>query len=480
MVAVTSANANVAQDLARIQRMQQEMAQAQAQAAQRSQPAAAAANWATASACVAPVSTKPATSCDVPEATGKSPARSHSDAAPAGVPPAPTAVEPPSPAAPLQGDAASAKAVAPATGEQPARSRSGLIQFEPAPSDTSADAAAGVASAERSASPTLVAPSQADPSDWMGQSIDPDTPLSRLTLPGTHDSGATLPDFGTQTWQAQHMSIKEQLEAGVRSIDLRLSLPPDWIPRFGSDQPDWQKLRVDHGGVPQGQSGQQALGDIADFLREHPGEAVVVSIKKEGGGNDRQFQKAVEELYEHVQQEHPSAGGQPLIYGGEGVPTLGEAQGQIVLMRRYAVPDASTGPRGIDATVDWPDNANTATASTAGGELHVSDHYDIRGPERFETKWTETERALDHSLGEPEPDALHVTFGSATSKDLMEFFAGVNPRDPDSGPIEAFSNYINPRLQGYAQAHQGQGGVGIVAVDHADPALIRALIAMNR
>lgn len=61
-------------------------------------------------------------------------------------------------------------------------------------------------------------------SNWQGQkySARPDTPLWEMSIPGTHDSSARTNYFSyadkCQTW-----SITEQLDHGVRFLDLRLN-----------------------------------------------------------------------------------------------------------------------------------------------------------------------------------------------------------------------------------------------------------------
>jgi hypothetical protein len=58
-------------------------------------------------------------------------------------------------------------------------------------------------------------------SNWM--SYMPDIEISRLSIPGTHDSGARefsdiTPDSAVIT---QTLTIREQLDAGVRYLDIR-------------------------------------------------------------------------------------------------------------------------------------------------------------------------------------------------------------------------------------------------------------------
>jgi hypothetical protein len=53
--------------------------------------------------------------------------------------------------------------------------------------------------------------------DWM-RSLPDSTPLSAISIPGTHDSAAL---HGGLAAQCQSWTIKDQLEAGIRFIDVR-------------------------------------------------------------------------------------------------------------------------------------------------------------------------------------------------------------------------------------------------------------------
>ncbi len=70
--------------------------------------------------------------------------------------------------------------------------------------------------------------------------------------------------------QAQTLSISEQLDSGVRFLDLR-------------GRPVNDSLELYHGAIPQDQSFSEALGTVAGFLEANPSEAVVVYTQKENG-----------------------------------------------------------------------------------------------------------------------------------------------------------------------------------------------------
>ena len=360
--------------------------------------------------------------------------------------------------------------------------------FEPGKPSSSDAAPVGPAP---SADPTkvtegLIPASQANAATWMGQSVAKSTSLADVTLPGTHDSAATENLGLPGSADAQRMSLKDQLNSGVRFLDLRFKLEPATHDRLGRQLAP-EHLQVYHGISRQPLSGEQALRTVSDFLRDHPSEAVMVSVKNEGnkgGANDARFQSAVEGLMSKLEGEHAqanpidrnaSAGPQRNLFYGtkDKVPTFGEAQGKMVLVRRYAAPDGNTrAPLGIDATNGWPDGEKNPTGVTANKLLDVEDHYnDFNGKgTNQEEKWRDVQQALDHAATHSDPGALHLSFTSAT--DTMPPFG-----NPTWQAIPSFSDPINRQLTDYAKQHHA--AVGVVAVDRANPDLIRALINMN-
>lgn len=139
--------------------------------------------------------------------------------------------------------------------------------------------------------------------DWMS-SLSDEIPLSKLTIPGTHDSGSgalhllgvptvvpwaklcftILGDtfcvdeekiraaIGTDTTpgamvETQYWTIAEQLKHGIRFLDIRIV----------GDGP----YTLHHGPVPLGDFYLNAMKPVGEFLHQHPGEVVFMSVKEE-------------------------------------------------------------------------------------------------------------------------------------------------------------------------------------------------------
>ena len=103
--------------------------------------------------------------------------------------------------------------------------------------------------------------------DWMGALPD-SLPLCKLSLPGTHDSGAR---YGGPALQTQDADLPAQLRQGIRAFDIRLQEKDGKLGVFHStafQQMHWET---------------DVLPAFLRFLREHPTEVLVVSLKREGG-----------------------------------------------------------------------------------------------------------------------------------------------------------------------------------------------------
>lgn len=161
---------------------------------------------------------------------------------------------------------------------------------------------------------------------WMKKIAD-ETPLGALSLPGTHNSAThykALPSV-----RCQSVPVKEQLENGVRFLDIRVQ--PTHTEDNHSDE-----LNIVHGVFPITLTGQKKfrpmLKDVLNFLRENPTETVIMSIKREGSG-DATDSDLAKRLHGHYTNNEE-------WFTEPRVPTLGEVRGRIVLVRRFALAEA--------------------------------------------------------------------------------------------------------------------------------------------
>lgn len=172
-----------------------------------------------------------------------------------------------------------------------------------------------------------------NPKSWMSQ-LPSSTPLTALSIPGTHNSPCYF--HALPSVRCQAVSIAQQLSNGIRFLDIRVQ---------PSTNPDNDKLILVHGAFPISLNGRKAfrscvLGPVKEFLKECPSETVILSVKREGTG------KGTDESLSEILFRHYVVKEEGLWWADESIPSLGEARGKIVLLRRFKVHDE--GVWGID------------------------------------------------------------------------------------------------------------------------------------
>lgn len=272
--------------------------------------------------------------------------------------------------------------------------------------------------------------------DWMGFVSD-DTPISALTLPGTHDSGARIePVAGTA--KTQDLTLAQQLNAGVRFLDIRCRHYQD-------------AFTIHHGAIYQNLNFDDVLQACKSFLASHPHETIVMSVKQEhtAEGNSRSFA----EQFERYVQQAPS-----LWHQQPGIPALGDARGKIVLLRRFA----SAANWGMDASHSWADKA-TFTINNGNYSLRVQDQYQVSNNN---SKWAAiTSLWAEAAAGNYQ--TFYINFSSGYQQILW-----VVPNIP------AVSNAINPQVNSFF-ASGAQGRYGAVVMDFIDAGLSANIVEAN-
>lgn len=147
------------------------------------------------------------------------------------------------------------------------------------------------------------------PQEWL--SVVPErTALHRLTLPGTHNSGA---QHGGPWAECQNTGIDAQLRAGVRFLDIRCRAYEG-------------AFSVHHGPFYQHLNFDDVLGICQDFLRENPSETVLMRLKQEYSSESPE---AFRELFDGYLE---GKGRDSLFLLDDALPALGRARGKVVLL----------------------------------------------------------------------------------------------------------------------------------------------------
>jgi 1-phosphatidylinositol phosphodiesterase len=305
---------------------------------------------------------------------------------------------------------------------------------------------------------------------WM-RDIPDDAAVTALSIPGTHDSCCTDGPFGF--FKTQNLDLADQLNAGIRFLDIRLAHYKD-------------NLFVHHDVVHMEKCYADVLKICISFLGRHPSETILMSVKNEGrfdsvlgrfapsgllgksrgdpanwavrsSSFDHVFQART---WEHVEDASLFYNLSVPLPGGGSVDkvaltsetTLGDVRGKIVLLRRFeGGPDV-----GFDLTY-WPENRRFRSA--APPFYDVEDRYQNPGnDDKYDFIVTHIEEAR-----RGDPQDLYITFSSAV---------GLTAR--------TYSKTINPPLNDYL-AGSPPGRVGIIVTDYFDepPDLVSNVINTN-
>lgn len=273
-----------------------------------------------------------------------------------------------------------------------------------------------------------------DGTNWM-TALPDGMPLSMLSIPGTHDSGARLEPL-SGTAQCQTLTIAEQLQAGVRYLDIRCK-------RVNG------VLKIYHGVADQKLTFQEVLTQVYGFLDAHPGETVLMCIKEEDepSGNNPSFDAMVRAFTEEAPQRW---------YLKNNIPLLGEARGRIVLMRRFSTGSAM----GFDASSGWSDNT-TFTLTTGSWRLSVQDRYQVADGSE---KWQAVHDFLDGMI-----PAVNQYYLNNLSGYQAGWFGIPN--------IPAISRDVLPRFLEYLNT--APAFVGITAMDFVTEELANGIFELN-
>lgn len=149
--------------------------------------------------------------------------------------------------------------------------------------------------------------------DWMSR-IPDCVSLAGLSLPGTHDSCALRNGASFGFARCQSWKLQDQLRVGVRFIDIRCR-------HVGN------KFHIYHGIIDQHMTFAQVHDVCLAFLKAHPTECVVMSIKEEyqPDNNTRSFAQTFAAETKKAER---------LWYIKGSTPKLSTVRGKIVLVDR--------------------------------------------------------------------------------------------------------------------------------------------------
>lgn len=253
--------------------------------------------------------------------------------------------------------------------------------------------------------------------DWLGQ-IDDNTPLRDISLPGSHDTMA-LYSIADLAGQCQTLSLSNQLNLGVRFLDIRL-------------KEDHNALKAVHGFIDQKASFASIDKTVTSFLKKNPSEFIIMSIKEEAdpSNSDISFEEALinsldSDLYLKSQREVPTY--------------LKDIRGKILILSRYK--DSTIG---IPAYDGWADS----TSFTLPNDIYVQDTYQITSKEQKQDEvvkcFNESGHALKiNFLSAYRTDGFPPSYAMSAAKDINPWINKEIDKYDDRGIV--LYDYINEK-----------------------------------
>jgi len=278
--------------------------------------------------------------------------------------------------------------------------------------------------------------------DWM-KNLSDETAITQISIPGSHDSGARY-DFPIieHTAKTQNLTISEQLDIGVRFLDIRCKISGNTFDIY-------------HGAVYQKLSFKDIVSSIKEFLKKNPSEFILLSIKKEDSKDNNL-------KFETILEKYISTDLADILYRGSNTqfPKIQDVRGKAIMIKRFS----GISNIGYDAYSGWKDNSPNSIIDKGGYSFTIQDFYDVGNRDY---KWDYINQQLTIAKASSKTSQLYLNFFSGTKKKVF----GI----PN---INEVSNFINPRaLQYFSTAEKGHYGVCIL--DFVDAKHVSPIINTN-
>lgn len=229
--------------------------------------------------------------------------------------------------------------------------------------------------------------------NWM-QDIEDNRLVCKMSIPGTHDTGAYTGNAWVKT---QDKNIEQQLNSGIRFFDIRL------VHQNGV-------LKLCHGSYI---FDVNFVGDVlkttAEFLKEHPSETVIMTIKRDHDldkGDATKYRMALTKALEGDRNLTSY-----MVKSFRPDFTLGDLRGKMLIISRDGWITTPSGK-----VTSWSDNASFSSSieSTNGSSttIHVEDHYKSRASDKV-SYVAQNVRKAQATFNTPKNDWF-ITFTSST------------------------------------------------------------------
>lgn len=290
---------------------------------------------------------------------------------------------------------------------------------------------------------------------WMA-TLDDETKLSAVTIPGTHDTCAQYVSL-RYIFQCQDTSVEEQLENGYRYLDIRIALAEKdkepalvikhnfTVCRKGAS-PFSDKIYL-----------EDVIADVEAFLEENPTETVILCMKAENGDDDiAQVQKL---LYGQIEKNENR------WYLKNEIPTMDEVRGKMVLATRFE-DEIGVGEERRGLNFNWIDQGDKTVVDEPYVLSMINETEKLWVQDRFNYNTDDKINAIVDDLenSQAADDTFSLNFTSTTGSKAV-------------GHPKKYATAINRYLMEYDW--QQSVSYGILIVDFATEELARCIYQTN-
>ena len=202
--------------------------------------------------------------------------------------------------------------------------------------------------------------------NWMSQ-LDDNVSIRNINMPGSHDTMA-LYSIADLAGQCQSLSLHDQLNLGVRFLDIRL-------------KEDHDKLKAVHGFIDQKVSFETITKTIEEFIEKNPSEFIIMSVKEEADPSNSEIS------FENSLKSYLN---KDIYLKDTELPNkLGDVRGKVMLLSRY---EGST--IGVPAYDGWKDSVSF----TLPNDIYVQDTYQITSAEQKQDEIVKCFNEAGHAL----------------------------------------------------------------------------------
>ncbi len=304
-------------------------------------------------------------------------------------------------------------------------------------------------------------------SAWMKE-LPSSLSLAQISIPGTHESNALhgcnfeirVPIIGVQTsdlWRCQDVPIQQQLAMGVRYLDIRCR-------RVGDE------FKIYHGPINQRLDFQNVLDICRSFLRINPSETIILKVQEEQvefmphEGTD-----SFVNIFIGYCRQYSNLFYKPSDPTARVIPTLGEARGKIVFLKRFESSIYQL-PYGMKIAIG--ENTTSTSNLSSSEQLRVQDFYK---PTDAMEKAGYFLPLLEESFGKSsKATTLYLNHTSAYQQYIIPLLEKKIPVPYYKGIADSMGEHLIGALK-----NKGKGNTGIVAMDFVKPSYCDAIIETN-